>query len=300
MNGLIAATYTPLKRDKNLNLDIIESYGIFLKSNNISGAFVNGSTGDFASLTINERKLIIESWAKNKPENFFLINHVGHTSLKVAKELTTHSADIVDAIATLSPFYFKPPTLDSLVDYCSEIAACAPKLPFYYYHIPDLTGANFKMVDFLKLASEQIPNLAGIKFTKNNLVDYRYCKMFNDESYNILFGVDEIFLASLPFGAQGWVGSTYNHLAPLYIKIKQAFDAGNFGLAAELQTKSIQFVDVLNDHGGFNGTAKSFMKALGVDCGPSRYPHKTLSNSEVQKVKQTFEELGIMAFTNRA
>ena len=73
IENLIAATYTPLKEDGSLNLKIIKDYGIFLKSNNIAGAFVNGSTGDFASLTPDERKLIIDSWAKDKPSNFNLI-----------------------------------------------------------------------------------------------------------------------------------------------------------------------------------------------------------------------------------
>ena len=139
VKGLIAAAYAPMKSDKTLNLEVIGDYGRFLKNNNVTGVFVNGSTGDFASLTIEERKQIIDCWAENRLKDFVLINHVGHTSLKEAKELATHSVGKVDAISALSPYYFKPPTLQSLVDYCSQIAACTPDLPFYYYHIPVLT-----------------------------------------------------------------------------------------------------------------------------------------------------------------
>lgn len=296
INNLIAATYAPLDDKGGLNLEVISTYQDYLISNKVSGAFVNGSTGDFASLSVEERKAIIDAWANIKSDDFKLINHVGHTSLKIAKELTVHSADKVDAISTLSPFYFKPPTLESLVNYCGEIAACAPNLPFYYYHIPVLTGANFNMVDFLELASIEIPNLAGIKFTKNDLVEYRYSKNFNNEQYNILFGVDELFLSSLPLGGSGWVGSTYNHLAPLYYKIKEAFEQGDMQLAAELQTKAVLFVDTLNKRGGFNGAAKSFMKIIGVDCGVSRYPHVTLLKSDLEEVSKELELLGISKF----
>lgn len=298
IKSLIAATYAPMNQDTSLNLDLISSYSDFLANNKVAGAFVNGSTGDFTSLTVNERMDIVEAWAEIKRDDFALINHVGHTSLKVAKELATHSAEMVDAIATLSPFYFKPPSLESLVEYCSQIAACAPELPFYYYHIPVLTGANFSMLEFLKLASVRIPNLAGIKFTNNNLIDYSYCKKYSNGEYNILFGIDEIFLASLPLGAEGWVGSTYNHIAPLYHKVKNAFDKGDMKLASELQTKAMVFVDILNNKGGFNGTAKSYMKTLGIDCGPSRYPHKTLSIMELDEVTKELEDLDIMELTN--
>ncbi|MBC8768364.1 dihydrodipicolinate synthase family protein [Arenibacter sp. BSSL-BM3] len=294
MNGLIAATYAPLHNDSSINLEIISTYGQFLKNNKVKGAFVNGSTGDFVSLTTKERKEIITEWSKNKPNDFFLVNHVGHNSLKEAKDLATHSSDKVDAIAALAPYYFRLSSLKSLLEYCKEIAGCAPDTPFYYYHIPVLTGANFLMHEFLELASKEIPNFAGIKFTNNNLIDYKYCKDFNNGAYNILFGFDEILLASLPLGAEGWVGSTYNHLAPLYLSIIEAFHNNDHKLAAALQEKSMKFVDILNAKGGFNGAAKSFMKVLGVDCGPSRFPHVTLSPKELEEAKTTLEALGIM------
>lgn len=299
LKKLIAATYAPLKENGELNLNIIKEYSMFLKSNKVAGAFVNGSTGDFASLTPKERKLLIDEWAKNKPADFALINHVGDISLKTAKDLTTHCADKVDAIATLAPFYFKTRNLQQLVDYCSEIAICAPNLPFYYYHIPMLTGANYAMRDFLELAEKQIPNLAGIKFTDNDVIGFKQSINFNNSKYNILYGVDEMFLSSLPYLATGWVGSTYNHLAPLYYRIKKAFDSGNIPLATELMDKSVLFVELLDSRGGFNGAGKSFMKVLGIDCGPCRFPHKTFSNEELAEIKNLLEKLGIMEHTSK-
>ena len=95
------------------------------------------------------------------------------------------------------------------------------------------------------------------------------------------------------------MGSTYNHLAPLYFNIIEAFNNADFKLASELQTKSMQFVDILNSFGGFNGTAKSFMKIIGIDCGPSRFPHKTLSDVELAEVTKTLEKLDIMKYANK-
>jgi len=293
IKNLIAATYTPMKADLSLNYDLVKPYGEFLKSNKLTGAFVNGSTGDFVSLSTIERKLIIESWAKNKPKDFILVNHVGHTNMQIAKELALHSADKVDAISSISPYFFTPPNVQSLVDYCATIAQCAPKLPFYYYHIPVLSKANFNMLEFLNLASKQIPNLVGIKFSENDLSSFKGCCKLNDGKYNLLFGVDENFASSLTYGAEGWVGSTYNHLAPIYYKIKTAFENGNLELSTNLQAKAVQFVTTLNNLGGYNGMAKSFMRSLGVDCGPSRYPHKTGTQEELNSVMATFDNLEI-------
>jgi N-acetylneuraminate lyase len=166
LKNLIAATYTPLQQDFRINLSAVKTYATFLKRNQVAGAFVNGSTADFVSLSTEERKLIIDAWSKDKPSDFYLINHVGHNNLREAIALTEHCADKVDAIAALAPFYFKLNSLEQLLEYCKQIALAAPKLPFYYYHIPVLTGANFKMHDFLKIATKEIPNFSGIKFSK--------------------------------------------------------------------------------------------------------------------------------------
>ena len=299
LRNLIAATYAPMHKDTSLNLEVIEVYGKFLKRNKVAGAFINGSTGDFASLSSTERKLIVEAWSAKRPDDFYIINHVGHTSLKEAMELTLHSADKVDAIATLAPFYFRLNTVEKLVEYCKNIAACAPNLPFYYYHIPDLSGAHLKMIDFLKIASNEIPNFAGLKFTKNDLIDFKYCLDFKDNAYDILFGVDEIFISSLPLGAKGWVGSTYNHLAPLYYKIKEAFERNDHKTAADLQTKAMMFVDILNGKGGFNGVAKGYLKTLGVDCGPSRFPHTTLHVEAYLEIKSELDVIGLLPYMSK-
>jgi N-acetylneuraminate lyase len=299
IKNLVAATYAPMHQDGSLNTSVIKDYSSFLIRNKISGVFMNGSTGDFVSLSTEERKEITLAWSQNKSSDLYLIDHVGNVSLKVAKELATYASDKVDAIAVLAPFYFRLNSIEKLVEYCKEIAESAPNLPFYYYHIPVLSGANLNMLDFLKVASKEIPTLEGIKFTNNNLIDYLHCKNFENGKFNILFGFDEVFLSSLPIGADGWVGSTYNHLAPLYHKIKVLFESGKMTEAAQLQTKAIRFVEILDSYGGFNGVAKGFMKTYGIDCGPSRFPHTTLPDETYEKIKMELDNIGLLPFLSK-
>lgn len=300
MKNLIAATYCPMNEDGSLNPGLIGRYGEFLAANGVAGAFVNGSTGDFVSLSTQERKTLIEAWARDRPEGFELVNHVGHTSLQEAKELTRHCADMVDAIGALAPFYFRLRTLDSLLEYCSEIAACAPNTPFYYYHIPVLSGADFQMIDFLERAAKEIPSFAGIKYTQVNLPDYAECVKFIGGNYDILFGVDEMLVDSLPLGATGWVGSTYNHLAPLYYEIMARFKAGELNEARELQKKAVLFVETLDGMCGFNGAGKSFMKEIGIDLGPTRFPHRALSKEQRKAALEVLNKNGILPYLSKA
>lgn len=295
---IFAATYTPMKEDLSVNPDIIPAYSEYLKGNKIHGIFTNGSTGDFTSLTLAERMAMLDKWVEHKGD-LVLINHVGHLSLKAATELARHSQGKADAIAAIAPFYFKPSNLDQLIQYCAEIALSAPNIPFYYYHLPALTQVDFNMKEFLNLAVERIPNFGGIKFTQNDLVAFQET---NDDcgKTDIYFGVDEAFLPSLAVGAKGWVGSTFNHLTPLYEAIADNFYDGNLPVARQLQSMVLKFVKTLGANGGFNGGGKSFMREFGIDCGPSRFPHRTLEKEETRLALNEFNNCGLSKYLSKS
>ena len=297
MKNLIAATYAPMKENGNLNPQRVEEYAQFVYRNNINGVFINGSTGDFVSLATAERKELLEAWSQFRKSSTKLINHVGHTSLREAQELAVHSKAKADAVAAIAPFYFGPSNAEKLLEYCKAIAEAA-ELPFYYYHLPALTGVNFDMVGFSEMAVEQIPNFAGIKFTENNVVEFQKLNAAQPD-LDIFFGVDEAFIASLSLGAKGWVGSTYNHMAPLYQKIHASFSEGDLEEANRLQSLAIYFVESLAAQGGFNGAGKSFMKLLGLDCGPSRYPHSSLSTDDLKQTKADLDKKGLTELLTR-
>lgn len=293
LKGTIAAAYTPLDTKGELMLNQIENYHQHLIATGVRGVFLNGSTADFTSLNTAERMQITATWAQCKSEQLYIIDHVGHTNLRDAVKLAQFAATRVDAIAAIAPYYFKITSTAKLLEYCKAIASSAPNIPFYYYHIPVLSGVAVNMLDFLEKAIVAIPNFGGVKYTSDNFVEFKNCINSFGEQLNMLFGFDEHFVDSLQFGVQGWVGSTYNHIMPLYQQIKNNFENGHLKEAHALQAKAVHFVEYLNSFGGFNGAGKSFMKTLGVDCGPSRFPHTTLSDSELQEIVSYLSNLSI-------
>jgi N-acetylneuraminate lyase len=295
----IAATYAPMTSDGALNPEVITRYGQFLRTNGVYGVFINGSTGDFVSLSTEERKQLLDFWADRRPSDLYLINHVGHNNLLEAKELAAHSVGKADAIGALAPFYFVPKTITQLVAYCREIALAAPELPFYYYHIPVLTGVDFDMSDFVKIATAEIPSFAGLKFTEDHLEKYRHALGATVPGQEVFFGVDERMHNSLSYGASGWVGSTYNHIAPLYQEIGALHAKGAAEEAVILQRRAVRFVEILASYNGFPGGGKSFMRYLGLDMGPSRFPNHTLTSKELDEVLKEFDREGILPYLSR-
>ena len=205
--GLIPAAYTPFHTDGSLNLGMIEKQAESLIKHQIGGAFVCGTTGESLSLTISERKAIAQRWVEVCPKGFKVIVHTGHNSLAEAEALTIHAQRIgAWGTGAMPPNFFRPANMEALLALCQKLAAAAPDLPFYYYHIPPMTGVNFPMLDFLKKAIKSIPNLGGIKYSDGNLLDMGLCVKEAGDKYDILFGKDEILLAAMSLGVKGGVG----------------------------------------------------------------------------------------------
>ena len=135
--------------------------------------------------------------------------HVGDNCLADAIELAAHARKAgVAAVAVAPPSYFKPATVQDLVDFCVPIAAEVEPLPFYYYHIPGMTGVRLPMAEFLYEARFRIPNLRGLKFSHDDLVDLQGCVALENGAYDVFYGFDEGLLAGLvPGRARGGRGA---------------------------------------------------------------------------------------------
>ncbi len=292
LTGLIAAPFTPMDNKGVLNLGIVKEYSDKLKKDGVSGAFVCGTTGEGMLMTSGERIAVAEKWIEHQTDSFKVIVHVGTTSAKQSHGLAVHAQKAgAYAIGCMGPMFLKPSRVEDLVAFCSEVAAGASDLPFYYYHIPSVSNVCLSMPEFLNKAQTVIPNLAGIKFTHRNMMEMFQCLKADDGKWDILHGFDEELLCGLSLGAKGAVGSTFNYLAPLYLKLMKAFQEGNIEEARFYQYKSVRFIEILIRYGGGVIGGKPIMKFFGLDCGPLRSPAQNYTPAELTKYRKELEEI---------
>ena len=293
LQGLVAATHTPFHDDGALNLAAVEQQAHHLLANNIAAAFIAGTTGESHSLTLDERRALAQRWADvTRNSTLKLIVHVGANCLADAQSLAAHAQSInAHAISALAPSYFKPKSLDALIDCCAQIATAAPSTPFYFYDIPSMTGVHLPMPAFLDAAPTRIPTLAGIKFTNWDLAAYLRCLHTAAGQFDIPWGTDEHLLAALATGAQGAVGSTYNFAAPLYHRLITAFQNHDLPTARQEQLRAIRLIDLLASF-NYMPAAKATMQFLGVPVGPPRLPHQKLSTEDHTRLRKELESLG--------
>jgi N-acetylneuraminate lyase len=297
LSGLIAATFTPMHADGSLNLAMAKPIVDHLIHSGVSGLYVCGSTGEGPLLTTDERKKTAAAYVDAAAGRLPVVVQVGHSSVVEARELAAHAQQIgADATSAVAPYYFKPNSIDVLVDCLAEIAGGAPKLPFYYYHIPELSGVHANMVELLRHAPAKMPNFAGIKYTAPFVNEFQTLVAASAGRFDILFGRDEMLMSGLAGGATGAVGSTYNFAAPLYRRVIAAFDRGDVAEANRCQGQAVAIVNVLLSYRGHAGL-KAAMGLRGFDCGPTRLPNLSLKPDEVESLRRDLDAVGFFQWT---
>ncbi|MCR9201476.1 MAG: dihydrodipicolinate synthase family protein [Planctomycetaceae bacterium] len=292
LQGLIAATYTPLHADGTVNVSLIPQVVERLLSQNIRGLYVCGSTGEGMSLSSEERRGVTQAYVEATAGRVPVIVQVGHNSIAEACALATHACKVgADIISATCPSYFKVTTETGLIDCMQQIAAAAPQRPFYYYHIPMLTGSQLDMVTFLRRGAERMPNLAGLKYTSSTLHEFQECLQLDDGRFDVVWGLDEMLLGALATGTCAAIGSTYNIAAPLYAKLWQAFDRGDLTTARRLQADSIRFIRTLNGY-PFHSAMKAVLQMQGLPMGDCRLPQGKLSQDDVNTLQQQLSDIG--------
>ena len=187
-----------------------------------------------------------------------------------------------------------------LAERWEEIAAGAPGLPFYYYHIPAFNGAFLPMVELLKAVDGRIPNFAGIKYTFESIYEYNQCRLYKNGKFDMLHGQDETILPSLAMGgAQGGIGGTTNYNGINLVGIIDAWKAGDIEKARELQNFSQEVINVICHYRGNIVGGKRIMKLIGLDLGKNRTPFQNMTDEEEARMKAELEAINFFERCNK-
>ncbi|MBC9797119.1 dihydrodipicolinate synthase family protein [Sinomicrobium weinanense] len=291
-NGLIAAGFSPFHRDGSVNVKVIPALVDDLIKKGITGFYLMGSTGEGLLLKIADRIRITEAYIEAIDGRVPVIVNVSHSSYAISNDLTRHAVETgADGVSATLQSYYPITSLNQLIYGIEKIADSQDSIPFIYYHIPGKTGLNFKMHLLLDELGTRLPQLGGIKFTSPELNDFMLCSQLHGDRYQMLFGVDELFLPALAMGADTFIGSTYNFMPAVYQNIIQEYGRGNQQEANENYFKAIRVIDTFLQYDGL-AAQKAIMKMIGYDFGDPKSPVLPLSSQNYDQLYAELEKLG--------
>jgi len=171
--GVVAATLTPLGEGGELRTDLAPEVVEFQLKGGVKALLVGGTTSEFITLDLAERRDLIESFVRAVDGRIPVIAHIGHVDRKKAGLLAVHAQDVgADATTAIAPYYHPVSELASR-EYFATLASATPDLPFFVYNYPGTTGNAVPFGVFESLLD--IPNVAGAKHsvgTFNELEPY--------------------------------------------------------------------------------------------------------------------------------
>ena len=164
-----AAAVTPCDKTGRFDPGAMKDVLAWFKHNGADGVVVLGTSGEFPSFSVAERKLVAETALKNKVGLNVIVGpgtpNIGET-VELAKHAQDHGAD---GLLVIPPFYFNNPPVDGLTRYYSMLFEQV-RIPINLYHIPGTSEAPITL-ELLKNLS-RYPNLAGIKDSSGNAEGY--------------------------------------------------------------------------------------------------------------------------------
>lgn len=272
IKGIIPALVTPFDSNEKVDYGMLSELVNRLIAQGVDGFYSCGSTAECFLLTDDERKKVMETVIKTVDGRVPVIAHVGNVGTEKTVELAKHAeAAGASAVSSVPPFYYKF-SFNEIAGYYESIAK-AVDLPMIVYSIPAFSGVEIT-ADNLKTIIDA-SGAKGLKYTSYNLFELeKIHRRFPD--LKLFNGHDEVMLNALPIGIDGAIGSTFNVMAPKYIALKKAYEAGELSKATAMQGEINDIIEVMIK-AGVNQSIKYWLSKAGVNCGNCRKPFAELT-----------------------
>lgn len=278
--------------DKNLKFDdgAYRDMLAWFKDQGADGVVVLGTTGEFPSFSVAERKRVAETALKHRNGLLLLINP-GTSNFPETLELAAHSAaNGADGLLIIPPFYYKKPALEGLTKYYSLIFAQI-KIPINLYHIPGTSGVPISLE--LLHSLEHYPNLAGIKDSTGDAAGYAaFVKEF--PNLNMRTGTGSNLEHALDHGMRAILaeGNLFTKRIAAVFAAKRAGEDYHEALA---RLRSAQQVLRPAGVGSYGPMKYALSRMMGSRQTYQRPPHLDVTAEQKAKIDAGIEQLKQMA-----
>ena len=199
--GTGVALVTPFKSDFSVDTEALKNIVNFSIENGIEYLVVMGTTAENATLSAEEKELVINTVVEVNNGRLPLVLGVGgNNTLQVVNELKTRDFSAFDAILSVSPYYNKP-TQEGIYQHFKAIAEASP-IPVVLYNVPGRTSSNMLPSTVLRLAND-FSNIVGIKEAAGDLVQAMKIIQHKPKDFLVISGDDMIALPMVLAGGAG-------------------------------------------------------------------------------------------------
>lgn len=281
--GTGVALITPFKEDLSVDFDALIKLVNFNIENGTDYLVINGTTGESATITKEEKQQIIDVIVKTNNNRLPLVLGVGgNNTALVLEELKTRDFTGIDGILSVAPYYSKP-TQEGFYQHYKAIAETTD-LPIILYNVPGRTAKNMEPATVLRLAND-FTNIVAVKEAGNNQQQYHTLLKDKPADFLVISGDDDLALGVALAGGSGVI-SVIGQAFP-----KQFSTMINHGLQGNnkdgyaIHYKMMDVIDYIFEENNPSGV-KTVLQELGICSNAVRLPLVKASKELTDKISK--------------
>ncbi|POA98700.1 4-hydroxy-tetrahydrodipicolinate synthase [Chromobacterium sinusclupearum] len=234
LTGSLVALVTPMSNDGEVDFAALQRLVEFHIENGTSGIVAVGTTGESATLSVEEHIEVVKAVVKYAAGRIKVIAGAGGNATSEAIELGRLSAEAgADMVLSVVPYYNKP-TQEGIYQHFKAIADHSP-LPVILYNVPGRTVADMSNDTALRLAAH--PNIVGLKDATGDIGRACDLALRAPEGFALYSGDDATGMAFMLSGGHGVISVTANIAPKLMSELCVAATSGDTAKARAINDK---------------------------------------------------------------
>ncbi|MGH0941331.1 4-hydroxy-tetrahydrodipicolinate synthase [Bacillus mycoides] len=293
IKGAFPVLITPMDEFQEIDWKGIKQNVNYFIEQKVAGIIINGSTGEFVSLSKEERFNMVETVLKEVDGRIPVIVGTAAETTKETIEYTKHAeAHGADCALIINSYYCKPKE-EEIYFHFKEISN-AVNIPIMLYNNPFTSGVDMSTELMLRIGKE-CENVTHIKESSGDIRKARDLVRQGEGAFQVFCGSEDLVMESYLVGASGWVSVAGNIVPGLVTKMYEHFQNGELEKAWEMNDAILPLCEFLEGSGKYVQIVKRSMELHGQVGGPSRYPRLGLTEEEDQKLQTILLEIAAHA-----
>lgn len=279
--GTGVALVTPFKKDFSVDVDGLKRVVNYVIEGGVEYLVVLGTTAETATLTQEEKELVIDTIIEANANRLPLVLGVGgNNTRKVVEELKTRDFSKFDAILSVSPYYNRP-TQEGIYQHFKAIAEASP-IPVILYNVPGRTASNVLPATVIRLAND-FENIIAIKEAAGDIVQAMRLIQNKPEDFLVISGDDMITLPMVLAGGSGVISVIGQGFPKEFSQMVRLGVEGNIKEAYQLHYQLADSIDMIFEQGNPAGIKEVF-KILGLIENIVRLPLVNVDNNLAERL----------------
>lgn len=242
LRGVGVALITPFTSDNKIDFEGLKKLIDFVSENGTDYLVVNGTTGESATTSLDEKTAILDFCKKNNTKKLPIVFGIGgNNTEEVLSRIANTDFEGVDALLSVCPYYVKP-SQAGIIAHFKAIADACP-IPVMLYNVPGRTVSSIAIPSVLELAKHS--NIMGLKDASSSLEQAMELAKKAPKDFLLLSGDDNLVTPQVSIGYQGVISVIANGFPKEFGELTWAALNGDFKKAAELQYRFLDFDSLL-------------------------------------------------------